>query len=154
MRYLNKVLAKKLPKLKLHDSDLGNIGLVLINGKKVTFEEFSKMENLKVKGNLDLREAALEKLPKDLKVGGNLWLYGSKIKELPSGLTVGGHLDLYGSKIKELPSGLKVGGDLGLYRTAIKELPEDLKVKGEIRISSEMKKTFNAGRFKSKVRVR
>ena len=93
MKYLNKVLAKKLPKLKLHDSDLGNIGLVLVNGKKVTFEEFSKMENLTVKGNLNLRE------------------------------------------------------------TAIKELPEDLKVK-VIWISPEMKKTFNAGKFKSKVRVR
>ena len=52
MKFLNKVLAKKLPKLKLQDSDLGNIGLVLINGKKVTFEEFSKMENLKVKGKI------------------------------------------------------------------------------------------------------
>ena len=153
MKYLNKVLAKKLPKLKLQDSDLGNIGLVLVNGKKVTFEEFSKMENLTVKGNLNLRETALEKLPKGLKVGGNLYLIGSKITELPSGLTVGGDLDLSGSKIKELPSGLTVGGHLYLYWTAIKELPEDLKVKGQIRISSEMKKTFNAGKFKSKVRV-
>ena len=114
MKFLNKVLAKKLPKLKLQDSDLGNIGLISINGKKVTFEEFSKMDNLKVKGNLDLKD----------------------------------------STVKELPSGLTVGGGLSLYGTAIKELPEDLKVKGGIWISPEMKKTFNAGKFKGKIRVR
>ena len=153
MKLLNKVQAKKLPQLKLHDSDLGNIGLISINGKKVTFEEFSKMENLTVKGDLSLYRTAIKELPKGLKVGGDLELSDSAIKELPSGLEVGGFLNLYRTAITELPSGLEVGGSLWLSGSKIKELPEDLKVKERIWISSEMKKTFNAGKFKVRVIV-
>jgi len=132
MKYLNKVLAKKLPKLKLHDSDLGNIGLISINGKRVTFEEFSKMENIKIR---------------------DLNLYGSSVKDLPVGLKLIGHLDLSKSTIEELPEGLQVGGNLWLNDTNIKVLPLDLRVQGKIYISPNMEKTFNPGKFKVRVRV-
>ena len=82
---------------------------VIVNGKKVTFEQFSKMENLEIKGGLDLSGTQIKELPQGLKVGGSLDLYGTQIKELPQGLKVGGYLNLSGTQIKELPQGLTVG---------------------------------------------
>jgi len=121
-------LGLNLPEFKPEHATEG----VIVNGKKVTFEQFSKMENLEIKGGLDLRGTQIKELPQGLKVDGYLYLNGTQIKELPQGLTVGGSLDLYGTQIKELPQGLKVGGDLDLYGTQIKELPQGLTVGGDL----------------------
>jgi len=118
---------------------------VIINGKKITIEQFSKMENLEIKGGLDLRGTQIKELPQGLKVDGYLNLYGTQIKELPQGLKVGGNLDLGGTQIKELPQGLKVGGNLDLERTPIKELPQGLTVGGGLYLNGTQIKELPQG---------
>jgi hypothetical protein len=86
--------------------------------------------NIEVKGNLDLQETNVTKLPDNLSVGGFLDLSGTRIKELPDNLSVGGWLYL-GNKITELPDNLRVGGNLYIGSN-ISEFPESLKVKGYI----------------------
>jgi len=113
--------------------------VVIINGKKITIEQLSKMENLEIKGDLDLGGTQIKELPQGLKVGGYLNLYGTPIKELPQGLTVGGDLYLRYTQIKELPQGLTVGGGLDLIGTQIKELPQGLKVKKAIYVDDKSK---------------
>jgi len=84
------------------------------------------------KGDLDLWETPIEKLPDNLKVGGGLNLINTPIKELPDNLQVGGGLYLINTPIKKLPDNLKVGGSLYLRNTPIKELPDNLQVGGNL----------------------
>lgn len=93
---------------------------------------------LEVSGNLNLRMCEyLQNLPDGLKVGGDLDLqFTDNIRKLPSNIKVGGTLNLkyYGRprNIKWLPSGLKVGGDLILESSTIHHLPPDLEVGGNV----------------------
>ena len=111
---------------------------VIVNGKKITIEQLSKMENLEIKGGLDLYGTQIKELPQGLKVGG-LDLERTPIKELPQDLKVDGDLDLERTQIKELPQGLTVGGGLYLYGRKIKELPQGLKVKKAIYVDDKSK---------------
>lgn len=76
-------------------------------------------DNFIVRGNLDLRGAAITALPDNLTVGGSLDLEGTQINALPDNLTVGGWLDLRGTAITALPDNLTVGGGLDLEGTQI-----------------------------------
>jgi len=60
------------------------------------------------KGDLNLRNSPVEKLPDNLKVGGSLDLENTPIKELPDNLEVGDYLDLRNTPLKELPDNLEV----------------------------------------------
>jgi len=101
-------------------------------------DEFSKLKDVKIKGNLYLGYlTSLKSLPSGLKVGGFLNLEDCiSLKSLPSGLQVG-ELDLRGcTSLKSLPSGLKVGGHLNLYDCkSLESLPSGLKV-GELDLSN------------------
>jgi hypothetical protein len=119
--------------------------VVIINGKKITIEQLSKMENLEIKGDLDLGHTQIKELPQGLTVGGDLDLRDTQIKELPQGLTVGGYLDLEGTQIKELPQGLTVGGGLYLGGTQIKELPQGLTVGGGLYLGDTQIKELPQG---------
>ena len=53
------------------------------------------------KGDLNLRDSPVEKLPDNLQVGGNLFLTRTLIKELPDNLEVGGVLILSGTPLSK-----------------------------------------------------
>ena len=54
------------------------------------------------KGNLDLSNTDIKRLPSSLKkVGGDLDLYNTPITSLPDGLTVGGYLDLRNTPLSQ-----------------------------------------------------
>jgi len=84
------------------------------------------------KGDLDLYNTKITKLPQGLKVGGNLYLQSTSITSLPQGLTVGGSLYLQSTPITSLPQGLTVGGNLYLSNTPITSLPQGLNVGGDL----------------------
>jgi len=156
MRFLKKLQAKTvLPKLKLRERELSKTGLVVVDGNPMTIVDFLKLENLTVKGDLEIvKNPLLTELPAGLKVVGDLDLRDTKITKLPDGLEVGGYLMLNRTKtIKELPKGLKVGDILSIPDTGITSLPPDLKVGRRIHISTDMKPTFDAGEFLNKITV-
>lgn len=55
----------------------------------------------------------------NLKVGGDLYLRNTPITSLPDGLQVGGYLYLRDTPITSLPDNLQVGGDLYLRDTPL-----------------------------------
>ncbi len=81
------------------------------------------------KGDLDLRNTPITKLPDSLKrVGGDLDLYNTPITSLPDNLTrVGGSLYLGFTPITTLPDNLIVNRSLWLRNTPITSLPDNLK---------------------------
>ena len=85
------------------------------------------------KGDLDLNQLAIDKLPDELKrIGGGLYLARTNITSLPNGLTVEGNLDLDNTPIESLPDGLTVVGYLYLCNLNIKSLPNRLRVYGSL----------------------
>jgi len=120
-------------KLKLGDAPARYTGLIEQDGEY--YDARNLPENLRVGGDIDLRDIAITSLPGGLTVGQNLYLSGTAITELPEGLTVGGFLDLSGTAITSLPEGLTVGQNLYLSGTAITELPEGLTVGGGLYLS-------------------
>ena len=76
-------------------------------------------DELYFKGNLDLDNTDIKKLPDNLTVIGRLNLQNTKITELPNNLTVKGYLDIENTDINTIPNNLKIGGDLYLFRTPI-----------------------------------
>ena len=90
----------------------------------------------KHKGDLNLKNSNITKLPNDLYVGGGLYLnYCQYLTELPNNLYVEFSLDLQDCKeLKKLPDDLYVGGFLDLTNTNILELPNNLYVDGFLRI--------------------
>jgi hypothetical protein len=88
--------------------------------------------NIEVKGDLDLYETDITKLPDNLRIEGYLDLRRTPITKLPDNLSVGGVLDLYDTQIIKLPENLSVEGDLDIRGTQITELPKSLKVKRDI----------------------
>jgi hypothetical protein len=111
------------------------------------------LDNLNVKGNLDLFNTQIKSLPDNLKISGflsvtwnenmtelpnnlnvksDIYLSHTPIKSVPDTLKVGGHFYLDDTKITALPDNLKVGGDLRLTSTPIRSLPDNLNVKGDI----------------------
>jgi hypothetical protein len=84
------------------------------------------------KGDLDLSNTPITKLPNGLSVGGSLNLRNTPITKLPDDLSVDGNLNLFNTQITALPDGLKVRGDLGLSYTPIKALPDGLSVGGDL----------------------
>ena len=114
----------KIPNFKVENA----VHLVTIDGKKYDLNNLP--ENLKVSGNLNLRNTPITSLPAGLQVDGYLSLEGTKITELPAGLQVDGYLYLYGTAITSLPAGLTVGGGLSLRGTPITSLPAGLQVDG------------------------
>jgi hypothetical protein len=150
MSFYRKILAKtELPKLTLeHDAD--KVGLIKVNGKSYTQEDFLKLKNLTVWDTLDLVDSTLTTLPEGLKVDGNLHLENSKIKYLPDNLQVNGTLELYNTDIAKLPKNLKVRGDLNIRGTKIDSLPDDLQVEYMIYIS-KYKNIHIPEKFKNKI---
>ena len=73
------------------------------------------------KGNLELSDSNITKLPNDLYVEGFLDLTRCKeLTKLPYNLYVGSYLSLYGCKqIKDLPNNLHVGGDVLITGTQL-----------------------------------
>ena len=110
---------------------------VWYDGYAYGVDEFSKLKDVKIKGNLYLGYlTSLKSLPSGLKVGGFLNLEDCiSLKSLPSGLQVG-ELDLSNcTSLKSLPSDLQVGGDLNLEGcTSLKSLPSGLKVGGHLNL--------------------
>ena len=68
----------------------------------------SVKNNLRVEGDLDLRNRDIISLSGNLTVKGSLDLSGSNVTELPDNLTVKGDLNLSGSSITALPDNLTV----------------------------------------------
>ena len=130
-----------LPTIKVENA----IPKIMIDGQRVTFDQFTQMKDLTVKGDLYLRDTPIKELPPGLTIGGHLYLDRTPIEQLAAGLKVGGYLDLSYSTIKLLPVGLTVGGDLNLHKTPIKELPADLKVGGDLNLSGTPIKQLPAG---------
>lgn len=95
-------------------------------------------KGLTVKGDLNLCETKITKLPDNLEVGGYLDILGTQITEIPDNLKVGGDLYLGGTLITDLPDNFKVGGNLYLYGTEITNLPDNLEVTGEIYVTKHM----------------
>jgi hypothetical protein len=62
------------------DSDLTKTGLLKIDKKLMTLDEFQASKNLKVSGDLDLSDTPITSLPAGLEVGGDLSL-SDKIKD-------------------------------------------------------------------------
>ena len=88
------------------------------------------------KGNLDLSDTPITKLPDNLKIGGSLDLRNTKITSLPDNLKVGGSLYLNDTPITSLPDNLEVEDSLYLYNTSITSLPKDLKVEDDLYLSN------------------
>ena len=93
---------------------------------------FVKDARVTVRGDLELSNTNITKLPDNLTVGGDLELSNTNITELPDNLTVGGWLDLSNTNITKLPDNLTVGGSLDLRNTNITKLPDNLMVEGYI----------------------
>ena len=91
----------------------------------------------KHKGDLNLKNSNITKLPNDLYVDGRLNLrYCDQLTKLPDKLYVGGWLDIRGcNQLTELPNNLYVGGNLWLYVSKIQEIPDNLYVGGYLHIS-------------------
>ena len=90
------------------------------------------------KGDLDLDQTNITKLPKDLYVSGNLdLLHCKKLTVLPNVLRVEGRLLLYNcEQITNLPDSLYVGLKLVLTRCKqLTKLPDNLYVGGALSIS-------------------
>jgi len=131
--------------------DLINIGYIEQDGKWHNI--YNLQPNFTVKGNLDLSNTTVEKLPKNLIIWGQLKLSPS-MKILPENLEAD-YLSLSETDVKELPKSLKVK-ELNLFQagsitelpenldldylclteTNIKELPKGLKVKEELDLSN------------------
>ena len=75
----------------------------------------------KHKGDLNLKNSNITKLPNDLYVDGRLNLrYCDQLTKLPDKLYVGGWLDIRGcNQLTELPNNLYVGGNLWLANTPL-----------------------------------
>jgi len=73
------------------------------------------------KGDLDLSNSPVEKLPDNLQVGGNLNLESSSVNELPQNLQLQGYLNLNRSEVTELPDNLKIPGSLYLKGSKVKK---------------------------------
>ena len=123
-----------LPTIKVENA----IPKIMIDGQRVTFDQFTQMKDLTVKGDLYLSDTPIKELPPGLTIGGHLNLNHTPIQQLPAGLTVGGSLNLGYTPIKQLPVGLTVGGDLNLSRSPIKLLPAGLTVGGGLDLSDTL----------------
>ena len=102
-------------------------------------------------------ERNLPELVEEMHVKGWLDLKNSKVEKLPDNLTVDCTLNLSGSSIKELPENLTVGYELYLYKTTINKIPDSLNfnknpdnIKGYIFVDDLSKMSFS-DKFKSKV---
>ena len=93
-------------------------------------------DNLTVGGSLYLSNTPITSLPDNLTVGGSLWLQNTKITSLPDNLKVGGWLILYNTSITKLPDNLTVDGSLYLYNTPITSLPDNLTVNGSLNLEN------------------
>ena len=105
--------------------------------EKKTMMDYKKIQDYiknGSKGNLNLENSQITKLPDNLQVvGGSLYLGNNiQITELPNNLTVGGYLDLLNTPIQKLPDNLKVNNSLFLKNSQITELPDNLKVGGSL----------------------
>lgn len=78
-------------------------------------------DNFVVRGNLDLRGAAITELPDNLTVRGNLNIRGTAITALPDNLTVRGSLYIDDTQIAALPINLTVDGYIYIYGVAKEE---------------------------------
>ena len=114
--------------------------------KRVVYQKIQDYIKQGSKGDLDLSQAPITKLPDNLiKVGGYLDLWGSKIESLDNLQTVEKSLSLTSSQIQSLGNLQTVGGYLNLEATPLskkyskEEISQMLKdkgieVKGEIYI--------------------
>lgn len=91
------------------------------------------------KGNLDLQNAPINKLPSNLKyVDGYLDIEGTNITELPRRLVINGDLEIRYTNISELPDDIKIHGDLFCRNTPLgnkyskQELKKKFIIKGKI----------------------
>ena len=84
------------------------------------------------KGDLDLSNTEITKLPDNLSVEGWLDLDYANILSLPDNLSVGGYLSFCGTGITSFPNNLSVGNDLFINNTKITFLPENILVKGDL----------------------
>ena len=123
LNFLNTKENKKLPK-KWFDS---------IEKLKLIYELENHPDGIqyRYKGNLELSDSNITKLPNDLYVEGFLDLKRCKeLTKLPYNLYVGSYLSLYGcQQLTELPNKLFVGGFFSLDSCKkITELPDKLHV--------------------------
>jgi len=108
---------------------------IRFDGKAFEVEQFLKLKDVKIEGNLNLSEIAIKSLPSGLKVGGDLNLYGCEsLVSIPFDLQVGGDLYLERcTSLKSISPGLRVGGNLHLVRCkSLESLPSGLKVGGSL----------------------
>lgn len=87
--------------------------------------------NLIVRGDLDLRDIDIERLPNNLIVIGNL-IAGESLVALPTRLKVGGDLQLTASLLERLPDCLQVGGDLDVSFSKVLDIPSSVRVNGDL----------------------
>ena len=145
-----------MTKLRMTEQAYEDLGFVKVGKEFISPDDFSEMEELTVKGTLDLRNNDyLKKLPNKLTVHGDLYLaYNLELTSLPDTLIVGKSLDIVGCfklaslgnnlTVKEsisiagcpadkFPQRLVVGGDILLAHTRLPDnLPAGAKVKGEV----------------------
>lgn len=92
-------------------------------------------KNIKVYGNLSLRDANIKFLPENLYVEKLLDISYTEINELPESLKVDGSLILKETNIRKLPKSMTtIKGDLDIRHTPIQELNPGMIVKGDLRI--------------------
>ena len=86
-------------------------------------------------GDLNLRNAPIEKLPDNLiSIGGGLDMQDSKIKDLNNLESVGGSLDLENSLIESMGHLKTVGGYLFLGKTPISEKYSEVQIRKMIKV--------------------
>lgn len=93
--------------------------------------------NLIVRGDLDLRDIDIERLPSNLVVIGNL-IVGESLVALPARLKVGGNLQLTASLLERLPDCLQVGGDLDVSYSKVLDIPSSVRVNGDLIVAGSV----------------
>ena len=75
------------------------------------------------KGDLDLNQLAIDKLPDELKyIGGNLFIIGTNIETFPDNLRIDGYVYADGSELKKIPNNLFIRGNIYTYHTPLSDM--------------------------------
>lgn len=121
---IDKLDSKTLKSLKSLKEIPENIEIAILDLRDTAIEKIPKITCYKL--YLNFPECKVKELPEDIKVS-ELYLDNSPDIKLPENLSLS-KLSLTDSRISELPKNLTVSGELDLSKTKIKELPEDLRV--------------------------
>lgn len=110
---------------------------ISINGKDTTWADFSRLANLTVRHDLDLRGMPGNFMPSGLTVIGSIDLYqNDAVSRLGNRLRVTKNLDISGSGVDKLDGGLFVGDTLSAFRTLLETFPAAV-MAGSVMISGD-----------------